>query len=354
MPVKQTGCLVCLRVMVSAVRLSLLLLLVCGCPAVHSDDKVKPATTPTAPPVTRAVVAASTEAPKSCVDDAKPFDPKIMRARLELLASPEWDGRAPGTDGDKATRALIVERFRCLGLAPAGDGDGYEQAFKGNDGSATANVVGMIKGSSKPDEIVMVGAHHDHLGGGHLGANDNASGVVGLLAIAQSVAQRETKPARTIAFVTFGAEEQGLIGSLYFAANPPKTVPLANVVQYINLDMIGSHASKKGVAAFGAFTKQPSKKLLEKLDDKFSKVNLGIGGHSVRGDHINFCAKKIPYIFFWTPDKRCYHEKCDTADKIDYPRMADIAQIANGLAVGLADSSTDLVASKKRIGCFGR
>ncbi|MDQ3335771.1 MAG: M20/M25/M40 family metallo-hydrolase [Myxococcota bacterium] len=334
---------------------SLLLLLVCGCTAVHSDDKVKPAATPAPPPVTPTVIpTVTTEAPKSCVDDAKPFDPEVLRTRLEVLASPEWDGRAPGTEGDKAARALIVERFRCLGLAPAADGDGYEQAVKGNDGSATANVVGMIEGSSKPDEIVIVGAHHDHLGGGFLGANDNASGVVGLLAIAQSVAQRETKPARTIVFVTFGAEEQGLIGSLYFVANPPKSVPLANVVQYINLDMIGSHASKNGVAAFGAFTKQPSKKLLEKLDDKFPKVSLGIGGHSVRGDHINFCAKKIPYIFFWTPDKRCYHEKCDTADKIDYARMADIAQIAGGLAVGLADTETDLVASKKKIGCFGR
>jgi hypothetical protein len=329
--------------MLSAVRRSLLLVAVAACAPAHSDEKVRPAPTPAAPPVTP---------PKSCVDDAKPFDPEVLRARTSVFASKDWDGRAPGTAGDKAARALIAERFRCLGLAAAGDS--YELAFKTPAGVETANVAGIIKGSSKPDEIIMVGAHHDHLGDGHLGANDNASGVVGLLAIAQSVAQRETKPARTIVFITFGAEEAGLLGSLHFTANPPQAVPLDNIVQYINLDMIGSHASKNAVAAFGAFAKQPSKNLLEKLDDSFPKVNLGIGGHSVRGDHINFCAKKIPYVFFWTPDKRCYHETCDTADKIDYPRMADIAQIANGLAVGLANSDTDLVASKKKIGCFGR
>ena len=155
-------------------------------------------------------------------------------------------------------------------------------------------------------------------------------------------------------FVTFGAEEQGLVGSTYFVANPPASVPLDHVVQYINIDMIGSHASRNAVFAFGAFAKQPSRKLLEKLDNKFPKVHLGIGGHSTRGDHFGFCGKKIPYVFFWTPDSRCYHEQCDTADKIDYARMADIAQIADGLVVGIADSSTDLVASKKKIGCFGR
>lgn len=291
---------------------------------------------------------------KSCVGDAKPFDPAVLRARLEALAAPALDGRASGTAGDRAARALIAERFRCLGLEPAGDGDGYEQAFRDGNGAATANVVGLIRGSSKPDEIVLVGAHHDHLGGGHLGANDNASGVVGLLALAQAVAQRETRPARTIAFVTFGAEEQGLVGSQHFVANPPPAVPLAGVVQIINLDMIGTHASKRAVYAFGAFAKQPARKLLDKLGRKFPKVRLGLGGHSVRGDHLGFCKQRIPYVFFWTPDRRCYHETCDTADQLDYARMADIARIADGLAVGLADSGADLAASKRAIGCFGR
>lgn len=294
---------------------------------------------------------APVETAPSCVDDAPAYDGKAMRARLEALADPGLDGRASGTDGDIAARALIVERFRCLGLAPAGDGDGFEQAFKDDNGAATANIVGLIRGSSKPDEIVVVGAHHDHLGGGYLGANDNASGVVGLLAVAQAVAQQKTRPARTIAFVTFGAEEQGLVGSLHFVAHPPESVPLDHVVEYINIDMIGSHKSKNAVYAFGAFDKQPSHTILAKLDDTFPKVHLGIGGTSTRGDHYGFCKAGIPYVFFWTPDARCYHEKCDTADKLDYARMTDIAQLAGGLAIGLANSELDLAASKQTLGC---
>ena len=331
--------------MLSSMRWVILVLAACS--SVHSDDKVPPTAAPK--PAEAKPVEAAKPAVTSCVDDAKPFDVKVMRARVEALAAPELDGRASGTDGDKAARAMIVERFKCLGFA-AGD-EGYEQVFTDANGKTTANVVAYIEGTSKPDEIVLVGAHHDHLGGGFLGANDNASGVTGLLAVAQAVAQLDKKPARTIAFVTFGAEEQGLVGSTHFVAHPPKHVPIDKIVQYINIDMIGSHASKNAVFAFGAFAKQPSSKILDKLDDKFPKVHLGIGGRSTRGDHFEFCKRGIPYVFFWTPDKSCYHEKCDEADKLDYPRMSDIAQIASGLTITLASTDLELASSRAILGC---
>ena len=329
------------------------LLVLVGCSS-HVEDRPAP---PKRPVVARANPKADvdagvmTDATPSCIDDGKPYEVKTIRARLESLADPELDGRASGTDGERAARAIIEDRFRCLGLAPGGDDDGYEQAFTDDNGAATANIIGLVRGSSKPDEIVVVGAHHDHLGGGFLGANDNASGVTGLLAIAQEVAQRETKPARTIAFVTFSAEEQGLVGSMHLVAHPPASLPLANVVEYINIDMIGSHASRKAVFAFGAFDSQPSNAMLATIARKFPKVHVGLGGSSTRGDNFGFCKAGIPYVFFWTPDNRCYHQKCDTADKLDYPRMADIAEIAGSLAIGLADSDLDLAASKAKLGC---
>lgn len=282
----------------------------------------------------------------SCVDDGKPFDEAALRARLEALASKELDGRAPGTDGDRAARKIIAERFRCLGLSAAGDDDGYAQAF-----GDTANVVGYIPGGR---EIIVVGAHHDHLGDDHLGANDNASGVVALLAIAQQLAQRDGELARTVAFVTFGAEEQGLVGSQHFVKHPPAELPLDRVVQYVNLDMVGSYRSKNVVYAFGTFAKQPATKALAKARKRYRRLNVGTGGHSVRGDQLGFCTAKIPYVFFWTPDRRCYHRRCDTADAIDYPQLAQIADVAGALVEELATTKTDLAASRRAIGCFGR
>lgn len=303
-----------------------------------------------------APVPAPPPTPTSCVDDGKPFDAHLLRARLDVLASKELDGRVPGSDGDRAARAHIVERFRCLGLVPAGSGGSFEQPFDDDQRRATANVVGYIAGTDAKvgSEIILIGAHHDHLGNGHLGANDNASGVTALLAIAQAVKQKEQAPKRTLAFVTFGAEEQGMIGSAFFAANPPAALPMSQVVQLINLDMVGSHASKKYVAAMGTFARMPSRKLLDKLDDAYPKLHVGLGGRASRSDHLPFCERGIPYVFFWTPDARCYHETCDTPDAIDLPRMADIASLAGELAWGLAQSELDLAASRDKLGCHGR
>jgi len=288
-------------------------------------------------------------APDSCIDDGKPYDPDALRARIELLASKDLDGRLAGTDHDLAARRLLAARMKCLGLTPAGRDGGFEQPFVYGD-THTANLVGFIQGTT--DDIVIVGAHHDHLGDGHLGANDNASGTAALLAVAQAV-QQAGKPKRTIAFILFGGEEAGLVGSHFYVEHPPAALPLANVVEYINLDMLGSYSAKKAVYAFGAGGKQPAHDALAKLAKAHGKLNIGIGGSSDRGDQLYFCEQHIPYVFFWTPDPRCYHEKCDTADKLDYPHLAEIAEIAGDLARALADSDADLAAfrAKRRTAC---
>lgn len=300
--------------------------------------------------VLAAVVAwtAPAHAEPSCVDDGKPYDLATMKARVALLAAPELDGRAPGSTGDAAARAFLVERFRCLGLTPAGAD--FELPFT-TGGMATANVVGYVAGSDPDAGIVYVTAHHDHLGAGHLGANDNASGVVGLLAIAQAVRQRATPPRRTIAFLAFGAEEGGMIGSYAYAKHPPAALPIDKLVQVINLDMVGSHASHGLVAAMGAFKNQPSRKLLDGLVGRFKKISVASGGIARGSDFEPFCKLGVPYVFFWTPDRRCYHEKCDTADKLDYPHMVDIVALAGALTEAIADTPIDLLASRAKLGC---
>jgi hypothetical protein len=287
---------------------------------------------------------------RSCIADGKPYDIAVLRERVTLLAAPELDGRAPGTPGDARARAFITEQFTCLGLVPAGANGSYEQPFT-DDGDPTANIVGYVKGSDDRGDIIVVGAHHDHLGGGYLGANDNASGVVALLAVAQALQQRATPPKRTIVFVTFGAEERGMRGSTYFVKHPPEALPLARVVQMINLDMVGSHKSRGFVAAMGTFRGLAATSVLAKLDDRYPKLNVGLGGVARGSDHEPFCKQGIPYVFFWTPDKSCYHRTCDTATRVDYPRLVDIAALAGDLTEALADTDTDLAELRRRRGC---
>ncbi len=292
--------------------------------------------------------------PSGCVDDGKPYDTTALGERISFLATPELDGRAPGTDGDRAARAHIAERMRCLGLTPAGDDGSFEQAFVDSAKNKTANLIGFIKGTDPNvgDEIIVIGAHHDHLGDGHLGANDNASGVTAMLAIAQWIKQRDTQPKRTLAFMAFGAEEQGMVGSSFYVKHPSASLPIAKVVQVINLDMVGSYNSKKYVAAMGTFAGMPSRKLLAKLRDAY-KIKVGVGGRARGSDYEPFCDVGIPYVFFWTPDARCYHEQCDKAAAIDLPHTADIAALAGDLTWAMSETDTDLMASRKKLRCYG-
>ena len=336
-----------LRVMRS---LALVTLVACGSGPAEDPRPTEPKPKPLLPMAAAAVAPPDAAVTPSCVEDGKPYDEKIMRERIAFLASKELDGRAPGTDGDTRARAYIVERFRCLGLTPAGAS--FELPFEAA-GKKTANVVGYVKGTDDTvgSEIILVSSHHDHLGDGHLGANDNASGVVGVLSIAQAIQQRATKPKRTIVFAAFGGEEGGMLGSYQFAKEPPATVPLASIVQVINLDMVGSHASRKLVAAMGAFKGFVANKLLTKLAGGYPKINVSIGGRARGSDYEPFCKLGVPYVFFWTPDKDCYHEKCDTPDKLDYPHMVDIIELAGALTEQMGDTPIDLRAARKKLGC---
>lgn len=328
-----------------------LCLLLAAC-ATADQQEVHPATPATAAPIAPVVIAPAPP-PKpvipSCVDDGKPYDVVALKERVTFLASKELDGRAPDTDGDRATRKLIADRFRCLGLTPAGSD--YELPFEA-DGKPTANVVGYIKGSDPDvgDEIIYVGAHHDHEGKGHLGANDNASGIAGLLAVAQAVRQGEP-PRRTIVFATFGGEELGMLGSYHLAAHPPEALPNTKVVQFINLDMIGTHSARGFVAAMGSLPKLASRPLLDKLARKFPKISVAAGGRARGSDYEPLCKQGVPYVFFWTPDPRCYHQTCDTADRLDYRAMADIAALAGALTIEMASTDRDLAAARAKYGC---
>lgn len=330
-----------------------------ACATADPREDLHPVVAPAVAPAPVIVASAPTPAPapkpapvRSCVDDGKPYDVAVLEERVAFLASKELDGRAPDTDGDRKARALIAERFRCLGLTGAGEDGAFELPFVA-DGKPTANVVGYLPGSDPDvgDEIIYVGAHHDHEGNGHLGANDNASGVAGLLAVAQAIRQQPTPPKRTIVFATFGGEELGMLGSYHLAAHPPVALPNAKVVQFINLDMIGSHDARGFVAAMGALPKLASRPILDRLARKFPRISVAAGGRARGSDYEPLCKQGVPYVFFWTPDPKCYHRTCDTANRLDYRAMADIAALAGALTFELANTDRDLAAARAKFGC---
>lgn len=152
-------------------------------------------------------------------------------------------GRAPGTPGDIAARAYVENRLKCLGVSPGGDASTYFQKFTDSDDTDSANVVGMIPGSDPAvaSQVVIVSAHLDHLGGARLGANDNASGIVSVLSIAQALRQRGTAPRRTVAFMVFDSEELGCDGSHHYVDNGLAALPTAKVVYDVNFDMVGTY-----------------------------------------------------------------------------------------------------------------
>jgi hypothetical protein len=191
----------------------------------------------------------------------------------------------------------------------------------------TANVIGLIVGSDPvlKNEFIILTAHLDHMGveKGEVfnGADDNASGSVGVLEIAEALAK--SKPERSIICMLCAGEELGLLGSYYFTENPP--VPLKNIIVNVNLDMIGcSNTGIKGLAPIGAG--RISTKLKEVIlkvynENQYVPVDW-LYADTCRfinsSDHYSFHLKKIPAVFFFSGDNPDIHTPSDDPEKIDY------------------------------------
>ena len=267
-----------------------------------------------------------------------------------------------------------------------------------------ANVVGILDGSDPTlkHETIIIGAHYDHLGRGgegslapkegdiHHGADDNASGTAGVLELARIFSEQRPRPRRTLVFIAFSGEEEGLLGSNYYVNHP--IVPLANTVAMINMDMIGRMKDKKlivgGVGTAQGFrdlvaglnleapsldarsnvNKNPSsqEKSLPKpyvvtdadvhrdLIADAIKANNQLSGAPLLtqqafeltlnqdgfgpSDHSSFYAKQIPVLFFWTGTHEDYHKPTDTADKINYPDEARILGFVSRIVDDLGDN----------------
>jgi Zn-dependent M28 family amino/carboxypeptidase len=200
---------------------------------------------------------------------------------------------------------------------------------------SASNVVGILDGSDPTlkNETIVIGAHYDHLGRGgegslapkegeiHHGADDNASGVAGVLELARMFSAQHPRPRRTIVFMAFSGEEEGLLGSNFYVNHP--IVPLANTVAMINMDMIGRMKDNKLIVG-GVGTAESWRKFLG-LTPTFA-LTMNEDGYGP-SDHSSFYAKQIPVLFFWTGTHEDYHKPSDTADKINYADEARILSL---------------------------
>ena len=265
---------------------------------------------------------------------------------IKILASDSLGGREVGTEGERMAAAYITDRFTGLDLKPKGT-DGYLQSFFVKDAEnpheqAKMSSVDSIQGlegrnvvafqDNPGDKIIVIGAHYDHLGYGgfsslnrgdsaiHNGADDNASGVSALLAIAQYFKQNPIDS--DILYIAFSGEEKGLWGSNYYVKNP--TIDLTSVNFMINMDMVGRLDTAKGIAIHGTGTAPVWSDVIDNSNTvglKVVKKESGVGP----SDHTSFYLQDIPVLHFFTGQHEDYHKPTDDAELINVEGIELIA-----------------------------
>ncbi len=274
---------------------------------------------------------------------AEPYGPGItvtgIREHIAFLSADANRGRYPGTPESDSVVRYITGDFKKNGIGAFGDD--YLQPFtaklrvrKGVTDTPyvkTGNVIGLIRGCDPvlQNEYIILGAHYDHLGMGgpsskkpdtigiHHGADDNASGTAALLEIGEKLSANRDLLKRSVILIAFGAEEQGLLGSKYFAEHP--IVPLEQIKLMINMDMVGRLNEQKQVHMGGAGTFPGGMVLMKELG-KAGGLDADVHAGDVGGsDHVSFYKKKVPVIGLHTGGHPQYHTPEDTVDLINLP-----------------------------------
>ena len=307
-----------------------------------------------------------------------------LRKHIEYLASDKLEGRRTGEHGAMLAADYIADQFKKIGLrsrmASASGKPGFLQAFPGKGDRPDKrvigyNVVGILDGTDPKlkNEAIVIGAHYAHLGHGgegslapnstdiHHGADDNASGTAAVIEMArQFSAERKNK--RTIIFIAFSGEEEGLFGSKYYVNNP--VFPIEKTVAMINLDMVGRlHDDKLTIGGIGTSSEWTD---LLNTKNKRSIFDAGLTGTKQNGttqfiiapvatseifklqlnedgfgpsDHSSFYGKKISVLFFFTGTHLDYHKPSDTADKINYDGEARVISYITSIAKAIGQNS---------------
>jgi len=260
---------------------------------------------------------------------------------LTTLADPKFEGRAAGSPGGVAARAWVLERFQSIGLQPVSGSYVFPFTFTrmtaaGRVSGEGANVIGMCVGTDPKAPVFVVSAHYDHVGvrngALHPGADDNASGVAVMLAVAEHC--RKAPFTRTVVFAAFDAEEAGLQGAKAFVITPP--LPKERIALNVNLDMV-SRSDKREIFVAGTYPWPHLKAPLEGVakrapitvlfgHDKPVAIAGGVDDWTNQSDHGPFNDAKIPFVYFGVEDHADYHKPTDTADKVNRGFFVDVAE----------------------------
>jgi Peptidase family M28 len=234
------------------------------------------------------------------------------------------------------------------------------RAIKDRQIVQTRNVVGVVEGSDPvlKNEYVLVTGHYDHVGQKdqfiYHGADDNASACAAVIAMAEALTSTKERPKRSVMFLVFEAEEDGLLGAFYYVDHP--IVPMDKTVAVLNMDMIGrdedsptwnTHAAdnRNSVNVVGTLYNPDLRKIIETenkqigltLDYKTDQDDRE--GWFSRSDHYPFAIKSVPMVLFNTGEHPDYHTANDTWDRINYPKIEKITRLVYLSAWNLANAA---------------
>lgn len=266
-----------------------------------------------------------------------------VKSHVEVLADDTFEGREAGSRGNRAAGLYIIEALKKYGILPGAEGTSFYQT-----GPQSNSILGFVPGSDPElkHEVILVGAHYDHVGYGsarnsygplgyiHNGADDNASGVSALLEVAEALSKLPEKPRRSILLAFWDGEEKGLWGSKHWVENP--TVPLKNLHAAINVDMVG-RLRKNDLIVYGVRTAPGLRQVVAEQNEGPMTLDFSwdIKGDS---DHYSFYNASIPFVMFHTGLHGDYHRPSDDVEKINNEGIKDISQLLFNVTVALADA----------------
>jgi Tol biopolymer transport system component len=278
-------------------------------------------------------------------DPAEIVNQDKLKSHISYLASDKLGGRLAGSPNEKLAAEYLSTQLKSFKLKPY-DGKSYIQKFdyklKLNPKDSLAittiqahNVVGFL--DNKASKTIVIGAHYDHLGLNehnnstkpnskgeiHNGADDNASGVAGVLELARMLSTNKEIEKANYIFALFSGEEDGLQGSKFMTENIKKLYP--NVTTMINMDMIGKLNASKELLIGGIGTSPEFKKIIEKNKPAGFNVTLDESGVGPT-DHTSFYLKDIAVLNFFTGTHTDYHKPSDDEDKINYTGVKNIVE----------------------------